>query len=167
MTHRTTDILATAAVVALAFGLAACIATGLDGLRELALVLGGEQGHLADVVQVQTNGVIHDALFNIPVSSCVPGRTVAQGTYGGERGGRSSFGGMETVTDGWYRALAPIPTFARIVPTPPPTLEKCLPTARLDRRPCVSVCWGARSTRPIWVIWPPPGPSGRNRTLAA
>ena len=35
------------------------LAAGLDDARELALVLGGEQGNLADVVQVQADGVIH------------------------------------------------------------------------------------------------------------
>ena len=32
----------------------------LDDTGELALVLGGEEGDLADVVQVETNGVVHD-----------------------------------------------------------------------------------------------------------
>ena len=34
-------------------------ATGLDDARQLALVLGGEKGDLADVVEVETDGVIH------------------------------------------------------------------------------------------------------------
>ena len=41
-------------------GLAAC----LDDARELPLVLGGEQGDLADVVQVEADGVVHDEWYN-------------------------------------------------------------------------------------------------------
>ena len=40
------------------------LAALLDDARQLALVLGGEQGNLADVVQVQTDGVVHDAWYN-------------------------------------------------------------------------------------------------------
>ena len=40
------------------------LAAGFDDARELALVLGGEQGDLADVVQVQTDGVVHDVSYN-------------------------------------------------------------------------------------------------------
>ena len=40
------------------------LAAGLDDAGELALVLGGEEGDLADVVQVEADGVIHDVLFN-------------------------------------------------------------------------------------------------------
>ena len=39
-------------------------AAGFDDAGQLALVLGGEQGDLADVVQVQTNGVVHDVSYN-------------------------------------------------------------------------------------------------------
>ena len=51
---------------ALAVGqLLGSLAAGLDdAARELSLVLGREQAHLADVVQVQTNGVIHCVVAN-------------------------------------------------------------------------------------------------------
>ena len=40
------------------------LTTSLDDARQLALVLSGEQRNLADVVQVQTDGVIHCVVIN-------------------------------------------------------------------------------------------------------
>ena len=41
-----------------------CFAACFDDARQLALVFGGQQGDLADVVQVETNGVVHDVSYN-------------------------------------------------------------------------------------------------------
>ena len=54
------------------FELLSGFAAGLDDAGELALVLGGEQRHLADVVEVEANGIIHvsynhSILCGIPV----------------------------------------------------------------------------------------------------
>ena len=40
------------------------LAAGLDDARQLTLVFGSEQGDLADVVQVQANGVVHCVVIN-------------------------------------------------------------------------------------------------------
>ena len=40
------------------------LAAGLDDAGQFALVLSGEQRNLANVVQVQTNGVVHDVFVN-------------------------------------------------------------------------------------------------------
>ena len=57
------------------------LAAGFDDARQLALVLGGEEGDLADVVQVQADGVVHDVSYNrswwgsfrpsrVPIGTC-------------------------------------------------------------------------------------------------
>ncbi len=57
-------------------GLTAC----LDDAGQLALVFRSEQGDLADVVQVQTNGVIHDVFCNRSAMRWIPIRAVPGGT---------------------------------------------------------------------------------------
>jgi hypothetical protein len=56
------------AIVELLLGLA----TRLDDARQLALVLGGQEGHLADVVQVETDGVVHGDSYNRSVVVFIP-----------------------------------------------------------------------------------------------
>src|SRR6056297_163475 len=41
-----------------------CLTASLDDARQLTLVLGGQERDLADVVQVETNGVVHDVSYN-------------------------------------------------------------------------------------------------------
>jgi hypothetical protein len=45
----------------------------LDDLGELALLFGGEQRHRTDLVQVLTNRITHDCLFNAGAHRVVPG----------------------------------------------------------------------------------------------
>ena len=40
------------------------LAAGFDDARQLALVFGGQQRDLADVVEVETDGVVHDVSYN-------------------------------------------------------------------------------------------------------
>ena len=62
------------------------LAAGLDDARQLSLVLGSEQGNLADVVQIQADGVIHCAVVNrsccdladVPRASQAVSRTMAE-----------------------------------------------------------------------------------------
>ena len=51
---------ATLAGVELLLGFATC----LDDPGELTLVFRGQQRHFADIVEVEANGVIHDASYN-------------------------------------------------------------------------------------------------------
>ena len=58
------------------------LAAGLDDAGELALFLRIEQGHLADVVQVQSDGVIHGSVSQLFGSSSDSAASVCRSAQG-------------------------------------------------------------------------------------
>ncbi len=63
-------------------------ATGLDDARQLTFVFGGEQSHLADVVQVESDGVIHVG-YNRSFVRWIPTGSVPYGTLQRPAGSRT------------------------------------------------------------------------------
>ena len=160
------------------------LAAGLDDARQLALVLGGEQGDLADVVQVQADGVVHCVVVNrsfavfIPTCRCRRHSRCSTASSGGVgvRAGSTPAGESGKHQDnkvvkrpsrrgppmsalrGWSR---PEP-YTRAVPSPG---SPAGPTAGGDVvRRRESACSAARSTRPTSATWSRPSTSATPST---